>query len=325
MQFIRNETQPLQLYCTQLTHPAAPRSQHLQRLVGLMICPAAWYLCLSPLPVCLCVWKTKVHLGFHSSGINWLQDDAVVTRQLRNWRHGSNTGESPAALTHVDFNLLHLCFTLASDLNTCGFIHLLFMSSFLVQPRREARRPDPDLPWELRALGHLHRRKWSCPFDSCKWVKCCIQRTDCNPQPVMLIWVLLLTVTYPCFSSVCICFLFLRTHTADDLGALGNLAMLFDSRGAQVRRQKIWEVVRFDSFEVNNLLDDKYQPRERQVIVREACSMVGDVMPYCIATHNCEHFVTGLRYGKPESRQVGVILTFPKHSQSQNTTFVPRT
>lgn len=90
----------------------------------------------------------------------------------------------------------------------------------------------------------------------------------------------------------------------DDLGALGNLAMLFDSRGAQVRRQKIWEVVRFDSFQVNNLLDDKYQPRDRHAIVREACSMVGDVMPYCIATHNCEHFVTGLRYGKPESRQV---------------------
>lgn len=117
-------------------------------------------------------------------------------------------------------------------------------------------------------------------------------------------------MTYSCFFSVSLCFLFFRTHTADDLGALGNLAMLFDSRGAQVRRQKIWEVVRFDSFQVNNLLDDKYQPRDRHAIVREACSMVGDVMPYCIATHNCEHFVTGLRYGKPESRQVIFSQTF---------------
>lgn len=83
--------------------------------------------------------------------------------------------------------------------------------------------------------------------------------------------------------------------------------MLVDSPKATVRRQKIWDVVRSNRFRVNNLLDDEYEPRQRRVIVREACSLVGWEMPYCLATNNCEHFVTKLRYGKPESRQVGLI------------------
>ncbi|XP_039641338.1 phospholipase A and acyltransferase 4-like [Perca fluviatilis] len=75
----------------------------------------------------------------------------------------------------------------------------------------------------------------------------------------------------------------------------------------QVKREKIWEVVGNDSFKINNLLDDKYQPRERDIIVKEACSMVGRKMPYSIVKYNCEHFVTDLRYGIPESRQVGIL------------------
>ncbi|XP_039641337.1 phospholipase A and acyltransferase 4-like [Perca fluviatilis] len=71
----------------------------------------------------------------------------------------------------------------------------------------------------------------------------------------------------------------------------------------QVKREKIWEVVGNDSFKINNLLDNKYQPRERDIIVKEACSMVGLKMPYSIVKYNCEHFVTELRYGIPESRQ----------------------
>lgn len=86
-----------------------------------------------------------------------------------------------------------------------------------------------------------------------------------------------------------------------------NLLMLVDSPKATVRRQKIWDVVRSNRFRVNNLLDDEYEPRQRRVIVREACSLVGWEMPYCLATNNCEHFATKLRYGKPESRQVGLI------------------
>ncbi|XP_037652259.1 phospholipase A and acyltransferase 4-like [Sebastes umbrosus] len=89
-----------------------------------------------------------------------------------------------------------------------------------------------------------------------------------------------------------------------DSGPFGNLLMLLDSSRAEVRRQKIWEVVGRHRFIINNLLDDEYRPRERRIIVREACRMVGWELPYSTVTNNCEHFVTELRYGKPESRQV---------------------
>ncbi|TDG99116.1 hypothetical protein EPR50_G00208960 [Perca flavescens] len=72
----------------------------------------------------------------------------------------------------------------------------------------------------------------------------------------------------------------------------------------QVKREKIWEVVGKDKFKINNLLDNKYQPRERDIIVKEACSMVGLEMPYHLISCNCEHFVTYLRYGIAESTQV---------------------
>lgn len=83
---------------------------------------------------------------------------------------------------------------------------------------------------------------------------------------------------------------------------------MVESSTAKVKRQKIWDVVgsHRGSFRVNNLLDYKYHPRKRHVIVKEACSMVGLELSYCVVTQNCEHFVTGLRYGRPESRQVGV-------------------
>ncbi|XP_070776696.1 phospholipase A and acyltransferase 4-like [Enoplosus armatus] len=91
---------------------------------------------------------------------------------------------------------------------------------------------------------------------------------------------------------------------SEDSSPFGNLLMVVDSSTAQVRRQKIWEVVGSSRFHVNNVLDDEYEPRERRIIVREACRMVGRQLPYSVATYNCEHFVTELRYGKPESRQV---------------------
>lgn len=80
-----------------------------------------------------------------------------------------------------------------------------------------------------------------------------------------------------------------------------------------VECHKIREVVGNDRFQINNLLDHRYKPRDRGVIVREACKLVGRELPYSAATFNCEHFVTGLRYGEPESRQVGGAL-FMIHS-----------
>ncbi|KAM9842554.1 phospholipase A and acyltransferase 4-like [Aulostomus maculatus] len=90
----------------------------------------------------------------------------------------------------------------------------------------------------------------------------------------------------------------------NDSAALSNLLSLMDSSHAVVRQDKIWEVVGSHSFKVNNLLDDNYEPRDSQVIVRDARRMVGQVLPYSIITDNSEHFATKLRYGKAESRQV---------------------
>ncbi|XP_027855715.1 retinoic acid receptor responder protein 3-like [Xiphophorus couchianus] len=91
------------------------------------------------------------------------------------------------------------------------------------------------------------------------------------------------------------------THRGGDL--LEVLAFL-DSSDATVRRQRIWEVVGSNRFRVNNLLDDEYQPLDPSTIVGNAVKTVGQERPYNVATHNSEHFVTELRYGKPESRQV---------------------
>ncbi|KAF1374430.1 hypothetical protein PFLUV_G00229010 [Perca fluviatilis] len=99
------------------------------------------------------------------------------------------------------------------------------------------------------------------------------------------------------------------TTPNDDSSSSGSSLMALDSPIGKVKREKIWEVVGNDSFKVNNLLDDKYQPRERDIIVKEACSMVGLKMPYSIFSSNCEHFVTDLRYGKAESRQVTTAAT----------------
>ncbi|TNN28564.1 Retinoic acid receptor responder protein 3 [Liparis tanakae] len=74
---------------------------------------------------------------------------------------------------------------------------------------------------------------------------------------------------------------------------------------AQVMRHNIWEVIHGDPFKINNLLDNKYKPRDRDVIVKEACGMVGTERQYNVVSLNCEHFATMLRYGQPESRQVG--------------------
>lgn len=76
---------------------------------------------------------------------------------------------------------------------------------------------------------------------------------------------------------------------------------------AQVKRQKISEVVGLRKCRVNNLLDCKYRPRDRHIIVTEAKRLVGQELPYSVITHNCEHFVTRLRYNKPESQQVGTL------------------
>ncbi|XP_037531734.1 phospholipase A and acyltransferase 3 [Nematolebias whitei] len=76
------------------------------------------------------------------------------------------------------------------------------------------------------------------------------------------------------------------------------------SEKAVVRKDELWDVVGTDRWVINNHLDKKYKPRPVHVIVQNACTAVGQVMPYCVLRGNCEHFVTELRYGQAESRQV---------------------
>ncbi|KAK7882867.1 hypothetical protein WMY93_029041 [Mugilogobius chulae] len=73
---------------------------------------------------------------------------------------------------------------------------------------------------------------------------------------------------------------------------------------AFVKKEKLQEVVGTDKWKINNILDDKCTPRQVQVIVQDAERSVGKERPYSVTTENCEHFVTLLRYGQPESQQV---------------------
>ncbi|XP_034531215.1 phospholipase A and acyltransferase 4-like [Notolabrus celidotus] len=75
-------------------------------------------------------------------------------------------------------------------------------------------------------------------------------------------------------------------------------------REGEVTCDNIWDVVLNDKFKVNNLWDGKRQPRKPLTIVKEAMKRVGKKVEYSLATYNCEHFATELRYGKPESMQI---------------------
>ncbi|KAL7863008.1 hypothetical protein SRHO_G00119920 [Serrasalmus rhombeus] len=85
-------------------------------------------------------------------------------------------------------------------------------------------------------------------------------------------------------------------------GAYSMMSVLCDK--AMVKKEQLWDVVGNDEYAINNLMDKKYEPRPVRVILRDAHGLLGQELPYCVFSGNCEHFVTELRYGKPESRQV---------------------
>ncbi|XP_053487066.1 phospholipase A and acyltransferase 3 [Ictalurus furcatus] len=85
-------------------------------------------------------------------------------------------------------------------------------------------------------------------------------------------------------------------------GAYSMMSVLCDK--AVVKKEQLWDVAGTDKYTINNLLDKKYEPRPIHVILQEAHSLLGQELPYCVFSGNCEHFVTELRYGKRESRQV---------------------
>ncbi|KAL1261527.1 hypothetical protein QQF64_006792 [Cirrhinus molitorella] len=78
---------------------------------------------------------------------------------------------------------------------------------------------------------------------------------------------------------------------------------------ATVKKEKLCVVVGNHKYCINNILDDKYEPHSVKEILQDAHRFVGKELPYGVLTRNCEHFVTELRYGKPESRQVRDAVT----------------
>ncbi|XP_067237423.1 phospholipase A and acyltransferase 3-like [Chanodichthys erythropterus] len=91
-------------------------------------------------------------------------------------------------------------------------------------------------------------------------------------------------------------------------GAYSMMSVLCDK--ATVKKEELYEVVGNDKYSINNLLDEKYEPRPIRDVLRDAHSLLGQERPYCVFSGNCEHFVTELRYGKPQSRQVRKAVEF---------------
>lgn len=98
---------------------------------------------------------------------------------------------------------------------------------------------------------------------------------------------------YPCVYTV-------AEHA--QAGAASMMSVLCDK--ALVKKEQLWDVAGSDEYTINNLLDEKYEPRPVHIILQEAHSFLEHTLSYCFLRENCEHFVTELRYGKAESRQV---------------------
>ncbi|KGL91979.1 Phospholipid-metabolizing enzyme A-C1, partial [Charadrius vociferus] len=73
---------------------------------------------------------------------------------------------------------------------------------------------------------------------------------------------------------------------------------------AWVRKQLLKEAVGNDRYCINNKYDAIYTPLPLKDIIRRAERLIDREVCYDVLTNNCEHFVTMLRYGKPDSEQV---------------------
>ncbi len=80
---------------------------------------------------------------------------------------------------------------------------------------------------------------------------------------------------------------------------------------AIVKKEKLQDVVSSDEYRTHNVLEKEYQPLPIPDVLQNAERLVGKVLRYNLFTHNCEHFVTLLRYGAPQSKQVQLFsMTF---------------
>ncbi|XP_054840928.1 phospholipase A and acyltransferase 3-like [Eublepharis macularius] len=73
---------------------------------------------------------------------------------------------------------------------------------------------------------------------------------------------------------------------------------------AVVKKEPLWKVVGEDKYQINNKYDRRHSRLPVHEIIFRAKAEVGRVMDYSVFNQNCEHFVTGLRYGSSDSDQV---------------------
>ncbi|CAM4641136.1 unnamed protein product [Leuciscus chuanchicus] len=99
-------------------------------------------------------------------------------------------------------------------------------------------------------------------------------------------------------------------HLASDSGRANAGSCCVGSVGqdkATVKREKLEDVVGNNKYRISNRLDDQRKPRPIKEILKEALSHLGEMIPYNVIKNNCEHFVTLLRYGEPESLQAEAV------------------
>ncbi|KAK0155194.1 Retinoic acid receptor responder protein 3 [Merluccius polli] len=85
---------------------------------------------------------------------------------------------------------------------------------------------------------------------------------------------------------------------------LTYLAKCVTTEKAMVKMDRLQDVFKNSDWNINNTLDEEYEPLPAHVVVMAARRLVDSVMPYCVLWKNCEHFATELCYGKPESREI---------------------
>ncbi|XP_077086144.1 phospholipase A and acyltransferase 4-like [Siphateles boraxobius] len=94
------------------------------------------------------------------------------------------------------------------------------------------------------------------------------------------------------------------TLASEDANAVSIIEKVVGEDKAKVKREKLEDVVGQDKYCINNHLDKQYEPRPIEDILQDANSRLGEKHRYNLLRNNCEHFVTLLRYGVPQSRQV---------------------
>ncbi|XP_076015677.1 phospholipase A and acyltransferase 4-like isoform X2 [Genypterus blacodes] len=92
-------------------------------------------------------------------------------------------------------------------------------------------------------------------------------------------------------------------------GEVVHLVALIDVTNAmtdtegEVRREHLKDVCGKSFWRVNNDQGLQNKPRTAAQIVQDALSWVDETVTYNLATYNCEHFATQMRYGRAVSQQ----------------------